>query len=161
MRPAIDQGQNRRRDERLHRAEPQLGFISLQIDPGETARNSPVHEFTAISGPPGVSATGLRDLLLLSARETLDVKGLAGERDCREKASVFRFTLPNLSDQPEPVLIQQADIADQDVRPLPFEHLERFPDRRCRLHARARSVALRGQGLDLLKHRRLKSAGGR
>ena len=57
---------------------------------------------------------------------------------CRKKTAVFGFTLPNLPDQPIPVLIRQADIADEHVGALPFEHLKRFSDRRHRRHARAR-----------------------
>ena len=48
------------------------------------------------------------------------------------------FILPNLSNQPVPVLIRQADIAHQDVESLRSEHLKRFSDRRHRLHTGAR-----------------------
>jgi hypothetical protein len=63
---------------------------------------------------------------------------VARQRDRGEKTSVFSFILPNLSDQPVPVLIRQADIADQGVGPLRLEHLKRFSGRRHRCHAGAR-----------------------
>ena len=63
---------------------------------------------------------------------------VARQRHRGKKPSVFGFILPNLSDQRVPVLIRQADIADQDIGPLRFEHLKRFSDRRHRFHAGAR-----------------------
>ena len=63
---------------------------------------------------------------------------VAGQRDRGKKPSVFGFMLPNLPDQRVPVLIRQADIADQGVGPLHLEHLKRFSDRRHRFHAGAR-----------------------
>ena len=51
---------------------------------------------------------GLRDMRLESCRKnTIPIFGarIARQRDRGEKPSVFSFMLPNLSDQPVPVLI--------------------------------------------------------
>ena len=63
---------------------------------------------------------------------------VARQRDRGKKPSAFSLGLANMSDQREPVLIRQADIGDQGIGPLHFEHLERFSHRRHRLHAGAR-----------------------
>jgi hypothetical protein len=72
---------------------------------------------------------GLRDMRLESCREdSSPIFGarVACQRDRGEKTSSFSFVLPNLADQAVPIFIRQADIADQDVGPLRFEHLKRF-----------------------------------
>ena len=84
---------------------------------------------------------GLRDVRLESCGEDSSPifrARVTRQRDRRKKTSVFSFILPNPPDQAVPVLIRQADIAHQDVGPLRFEHLKRFPDRRRRFHAGAR-----------------------
>ena len=68
----------------------------------------------------------------------IDGARVARQRDRGEKTSVCSFILPNLPDQPVPVLIRQADITDQGVGPLRFEHLKSFPGRRHRCYAGAR-----------------------
>ena len=58
------------------------------------------------------------------------------------------FSIPNVTDQPVPVSIRQADIAHQDVGPLRVDHLHRLSDRRRRSDA----------GAHLRQHQRRESA---
>ena len=85
--------------------------------------------------------SGLRDMRLESRREDSSAifsARVARQCDRGEKTTVFGFILPNLSNQRRPVLIREVEIADQGVRPLLFEYLKRFSDRRHRFHAGAR-----------------------
>lgn len=63
---------------------------------------------------------------------------VARQRHCGKKTSVFGFILSNLSDEGVPVIVREADIADQGIGPLYLERLKRFSDRRHCCHAGAR-----------------------